>query len=67
MDGLSLPFKVKGIRQADDPFYAVSNGCLLKSMASENKKAEKIVDNMGVKEEKVQTEVIKNRKIKIKR
>ncbi len=36
-EGLKLPFEVKGIRMAENPFYAVSHGCLVKAMATENK------------------------------
>jgi len=35
--GLELPFEVKSIRMAENPFYAVSHGCLVKAMATENK------------------------------
>lgn len=34
---LVLPFKIKNIRLADNPFYAVSHGCLVKAMAIDNK------------------------------
>lgn len=50
ISGLDLPFKVKAVKHAKNPFYTVSNGCLLKAMASENKKAEKIIENMGATE-----------------
>lgn len=37
ISGLELPFKIKNIRMAKDPFYAVSHGCLLKAINIENK------------------------------
>jgi len=37
LSGLDLPFKIKDVRLADDPFYAVSHGCLIKAMSIENK------------------------------
>lgn len=37
ISGLSLPFKIKNIRLADNPFYAVSHGCLVKAISVENK------------------------------
>ncbi len=37
ISGLKLPFKLKGVRMAETPFYAVSHGCLVKAMAIENK------------------------------
>jgi len=37
IEGIELPFKIKTIRLAENPFYAVSHGCLVKAMASENK------------------------------
>ncbi len=37
MSGLDLPFKVKEVKMADNPFYAVSHGCLIKSIAAERK------------------------------
>lgn len=37
ISGLELPFKIKDIRMAKDPFYAVSHGCLLKAINLENK------------------------------
>lgn len=33
-----LPFKVKGVRMAENPLYAVSNGCLVKALSIENKR-----------------------------
>lgn len=38
ISGLTLPFEIKGIRMAENPFYAVSHGCLVKAMAVEKKK-----------------------------
>lgn len=35
--GLELPFEIKKIKMAENPFYAVSHGCLVKAMATENK------------------------------
>lgn len=35
--GLELPFEIKVIRMAENPFYAVSHGCLVKAMSTENK------------------------------
>lgn len=37
ISGLELPFAIKNIRLADNPFYAVSHGCLVKAMSSEKK------------------------------
>ena len=37
LDETDLPFKVKAVRLAENPLYAVSNGCLIKALASENK------------------------------
>ena len=34
---IELPFKVKGVRLARNPLYAVSNGCLTKAISVENK------------------------------
>ena len=50
--GLVLPFEIKGIRMAENPFYAVSHGCLVKAMASENKaKAVKSASEPGQEQE----------------
>jgi hypothetical protein len=38
ISGLELPFKVKNVRMAENPFFAVSHGCLVKAMATEKKK-----------------------------
>jgi actin-related protein len=38
LNSLKLPFNVKGVRHAANPFYAVSNGCLAKAIASEKRK-----------------------------
>ncbi len=35
---LELPFKIKEIRLADNPFYAVAHGCLVKAMSTEKKR-----------------------------
>jgi hypothetical protein len=35
--GLELPFQVKAVRLAENPFFAVSHGCLVKAMAVEKK------------------------------
>lgn len=37
IDGMDLPFKVKGVRMAQHPLFAVANGCLAKAMAVEKK------------------------------
>jgi hypothetical protein len=37
LKSVDLPFKVKSARLAENPLYAVSNGCLIKSLAVENK------------------------------
>lgn len=37
LNSLELPFKVKSVRLAENPLYAVSNGCLVKALSSENK------------------------------
>ncbi len=36
-EGLELPFEIKIIRLAENPFYAVSHGCLVKATSIENK------------------------------
>lgn len=38
LSSLELPFKVKSVKMAEQPLYAVANGCLVKAMASEKKK-----------------------------
>ena len=38
LKGKSLPFKVKGVRAAENPLYAVAKGCLIKAMSIESKK-----------------------------
>ena len=38
ISGLELPFQIKDIRMAENPFYAVSHGCLVKAMAAEKKR-----------------------------
>lgn len=35
--GLELPFQVKAVRLAENPFFAVSHGCLVKAMSLERK------------------------------
>ena len=40
LKGMSLPFKVKNVRLADNPLYTVANGCLVKAISVENKLAE---------------------------
>lgn len=47
LNELELPFKVKGVRHAENPLYAVSNGCLIKAISTDNKKLDKIVDEIG--------------------
>lgn len=42
---LSLPFTVKDVRHATNPFYTVANGCLLKALSIENKKTDKLLQN----------------------
>ena len=37
LNSVELPFQVKSVRLAENPLYAVSNGCLIKSLAVENK------------------------------
>lgn len=41
LSGLELPFKVKSVRLANNPFYTVSNGCLLKAISVESKNKKK--------------------------
>jgi len=38
ISGLELPFQIKDIKLAENPFYAVAHGCLVKAMAVEKKK-----------------------------
>ena len=38
LKGKSLPFKVKGVRAAENPLYSVAKGCLIKAMSVEGKK-----------------------------
>lgn len=40
----NLPFKVKGVRSAEQPLYAVANGCLKKALSSEKKKNSEKID-----------------------
>jgi len=42
LESKSLPFKVKGVRLAQDPLYTVANGCLIKAISVENKIKEEI-------------------------
>lgn len=37
LEGLELPFKVKNVRMAENPLYAVSNGCLVKAISMSKK------------------------------
>lgn len=37
INSLELPFKIKGIKLAENPRYTVANGCLIKAMSVENK------------------------------
>ena len=37
ISGLELPFTIKEVRLAENPFYAVSHGCLVKAMSVEKK------------------------------
>lgn len=37
INGLELPFQIKKVRMASNPFFAVSHGCLVKAMAVEKK------------------------------
>jgi hypothetical protein len=37
LENQDLPFKVKSVRLAENPLYTVSNGCLIKAIASESK------------------------------
>lgn len=41
LSSLDLPFKVKSVRMAENPLYAVSNGCLIKALSVENKQSAK--------------------------
>ncbi len=41
LSGKDLPFKVKSVRMADEPLYAVANGCLIKALSTEKKTKEK--------------------------
>lgn len=41
VQGLELPFKIKKIRLADNPLFAVAKGCLIKAMSVESKKSPK--------------------------
>ena len=40
-----LPFKVKNVRAAEQPLYAVSKGCLIKALSSEKKRKPTKKDN----------------------
>lgn len=63
-EGLDLPFEVKDIRMAENPFYAVSHGCLVKAMATENKaKAAKLAPEPG-QEQKIKELLPKKVKLK---
>ncbi len=37
LEGMDLPFAIKDVRMANNPLYTVSNGCLIKSLATESK------------------------------
>lgn len=37
LKSVDLPFKVKSVRLAENPLYAVSHGCLIKALSVENK------------------------------
>lgn len=37
---LEVPFTIKNVRMAKNPFYAVSNGCLIKALSTEKKKTQ---------------------------
>jgi len=37
LEGKELTFRVKGVRQAEEPLYAVSSGCLMKAISVEKK------------------------------
>ena len=41
LDQCELPFKVKEVKLAENPLYTVSNGCLVKAIASEQKSKKK--------------------------
>jgi len=41
LENQELPFKVKSVRMAANPLYAVANGCLIKAISSESKKGTK--------------------------
>ena len=43
--GLQLPFQIKSVRLAENPFYAVSHGCLVKAIAVEKKGKTSKVEN----------------------
>ncbi len=44
IEKIDLPFKIKEVRLADNPFFAVSHGCLVKAMAIEKKAAKSTPD-----------------------
>lgn len=58
-EGLELPFEVKGIRMAENPFYAVSHGCLVKAMSTENKAKASKAAPKPVKEHKTEEQLPK--------
>lgn len=63
-EGLDLPFEIKDIRMAENPFYAVSHGCLVKAMATENKaKSAKTAQEPG-KDQKTEEPIPKKVKLK---
>ena len=61
---MSLTFAVKSVRLADEPLYAVANGCLIKAMSVEGKKIE---SETKISESEIPVPEIKDKKIKIRK
>lgn len=51
LSGMEVPFKVKNVRSAEHPLYAVSNGCLVKALSTEKKSTDS-TEIKGVKDKK---------------
>lgn len=64
VDGLELPFEVKTIRMAENPFYAVAHGCLVKAMSTENKAKTSKATPKPEKKDKIEEPLPKKVKLK---
>lgn len=62
LSGLDLPFKVKGVRLANNPLYTVANGCLVKALSTESKNNPQKSNNS----QSTQTEEVAPKRVKLK-